>query len=117
VTVGRWRSRFIAKPLDGLVDEPRPGSPRTVTDDDVEAVIVKTLQETPNDATHWSTCSTAKTTGMSQSAICRIWRGFGLKPHLVDNFKLSSDPLFIDKARDIVGLYMFARLIMPWSCV
>jgi transposase len=106
VTVGRWRSRFIAKPLDGLVDEPRPGSPRTVTDDDVEAVIVKTLQETPNDATHWSTCSTARTTGMSQSAICQIWRAFGLKPHLVDTFKLSSDPLFIDKVRDIVGLYM-----------
>ena len=105
-TVGKWRSRFVAKRLDGLVDEPRPGSPRTVTDDAVEAVIVKTLQEKPDDATHWSTRSMAKTTGMSQSAISRIWRAFGLKPHLVDTFKLSSDPLFVDKLRDIVGLYM-----------
>src|SRR5665213_3556194 len=105
-TVGKWRSRFVAKRLDGLVDEARPGSPRTVTDDAVEAVIVKTLQEKPDDATHWSTRSMAKTTGMSQSAISRIWRAFGLKPHLVDTFKLSSDPLFIDKVRDIVGLYL-----------
>lgn len=106
VTVGKWRARFIAKRLDGLVDEPRPGSPRTVTDDAVEAVIVKTLQETPPEATHWSTRSMAKTTGMSQSAISRIWRAFGLKPHLVDTFKLSTDPLFTDKVRDIVGLYL-----------
>ena len=76
VTVGKWRSRFILKRLDGLVDEPRPGSPRTVSDEDVEAVIVKTLQEKPNDATHWSTRSMARTTGMSQSAISRIWRAF-----------------------------------------
>ena len=105
-TVGKSRCRFVAKRLDGLVDELRPGSPRTVTDDAVEAVIVKTLQEKPDDATHWSTRSMAKTTGMSQSAISRIWRAFGLKPHLVDTFKLSSDPLFVDKVRDIVGLYM-----------
>src|ERR1039458_1978618 len=105
-TVGKWRSRFILKRLDGLVDEPRPGSPRTITDDAVEAVIVKTLQEKPNDATHWSTRSMAKTAGMSQSTVSRMWRAFGLKPHLVDTFKLSSDPLFIDKVRDVVGLYL-----------
>jgi transposase len=105
-TVGKWRSRFVAKRLDGLVDEPRPGAPRKITDDAVEAVIVKTLEETPRDATHWATRSMAKSTGMSQSAISRIWRAFGLKPHLVDTFKLSTDPLFVDKVRDIVGLYM-----------
>ncbi len=105
-TVGKWRSRFFAKRLDGLLDEPRPGSPRTVTDDAVEAVIVKTLQEKPDDATHWSTRSMAKTTGRSQSAISRIWRAFGMQPHLVDTFKLSMDPLFVDKVRDIVGLYL-----------
>lgn len=106
VTVGKWRARFIAKRLDGLVDEPRPGSPRTVTDDKVEALIAKTLQETPTNATHWSTRSMATTTGMSQSAVSRIWRAFGLKPHMVDNFKLSTDPLFTDKVRDVIGLYM-----------
>jgi transposase len=92
--------------LDGLWDEPRPGAPRTVTDDDVERVIVKTLEETPANATHWSTRSLAASTGMSQSAVSRIWRAFGLKPHLVDSFKLSPDPLFIDKVRDVVGLYL-----------
>lgn len=102
-TVGKWRRRFLADRLDGLHDEPRPGTPRTISDDDVEAVIVKTLEETPVDATHWSTRSMAKATGMSQSAISRIWRAFGLKPHLVDTFKLSPDPLFVDKVRDIVG--------------
>lgn len=106
VTVGKWRGRFIAKRLDGLVDEPRPGAPRTVTDDKVEAVIVKTLQQTSTNATHWSTRSMATTTGMSQSAISRIWRAFGLKPHLIDTFKLSTDPLFTDKVRDVIGLYM-----------
>ena len=90
----------------GCWDEPRPGAPRTVTDDDVERVIVKTLEETPADATHWSTRSMAVSTGMSQSAVSRIWRAFGLKPHLVDSFKLSPDPLFIDKVRDVVGLYL-----------
>ena len=105
-TVGKWRSRFFAKRLDGLLDEPRPGSPRTVTDDAVEAVIVKTLQDKPDDATHWSTRSMAKTTGRSQSAISRIWRAFGMKPHLVDTLKLSMDALFVDKVRDIVGLYL-----------
>lgn len=105
-TAAKWRNRFVASRLDGLWDEPRPGAPRTVTDDDVERVIVKTLEETPVDATHWSTRSLAASTGMSQSAVSRIWRAFGLKPHLVDSFKLSPDPLFIDKVRDVVGLYL-----------
>jgi transposase len=106
VTVGKWRNRFIAKRLDGLIDEPRPGSPRKITDAHVEAVVVKTLEETPRDATHWSTRSMAKSAGLNQTAISRIWRAFGLKPHLVDTFKLSGDPQFIDKVRDVVGLYM-----------
>jgi transposase len=105
-TVGKWRRRFLEDRLDGLHDEPRPGAPRTISDNDVEAVIVKTLEETPLDATHWSTRSMANATGMSQSAVSRIWRAFGLKPHLVDTFKLSPDPLFVDKVRDIVGLYV-----------
>ena len=104
--VGRWRNRFIESRLDGLHDEPRPGAPRTIGDDDVEAVIVKTLEETPSDATHWSTRSMAEATGLSQSGVSRIWRAFGLKPHLVDTFKLSPDPLFVEKVRDIVGLYV-----------
>ena len=106
MTVGKWRSRFVSDRLDGLHDEPRPGGPRSIGDDDVERVIVKTLEETPRDATHWSTRSMAQAVGMSQSAVSRIWRAFGLKPHLVDTFKLSPDPLFIDKVRDIVGLYL-----------
>jgi len=105
-TVGKWRSRFAERRLDGLHDEPRPGKPRAISDRDVERVIVKTLEETPLDATHWSTRSLAKATGMSQSAISRIWRAFGLKPHLSEHFKLSPDPQFIDKVRDIVGLYL-----------
>jgi transposase len=105
-TVGKWRARFVAHRLDGLHDEPRPGGPRSITDDDVERVIVKTLEETPRDATHWSTRSMAQATGMSQSAVSRIWRAFALKPHLVDEFKLSPDPQFIDKVRDVVGLYL-----------
>jgi transposase len=105
-TVGRWRGRFARMGLDGLHDEPRPGRPRTVSDDDVERVIVKTLEEQPDDATHWSTRSMAAATGMSQSAVSRIWRAFGLKPHQSESFKLSPDPLFIDKVRDIVALYL-----------
>src|SRR5712691_5105245 len=105
-TVGKWRRRFAERRLEGLQDEPRPGKPRTITDRDVERVIVKTLEETPADATHWSTRSLARATGMSQSAISRIWRAFGLKPHLTESFKLSPDPQFIDKVRDIVGLYL-----------
>jgi transposase len=105
-TVGKWRTRFAELRLDGLHDEPRPGAARTITDADVEAVIVKTLEETPPDATHWSTRSMATATGMSQTAISKIWRAFGLKPHLSESFKLSPDPQFIEKVRDIVGLYL-----------
>lgn len=106
-TVGKWRKRFVACRLDGLSDEPRPGAPRTITDADVEMVITTTLEERPaNHDSHWSTRSMAAATGMSQTAISRIWRAFGLKPHLVDTWKLSTDPLFIDKVRDVVGLYL-----------
>jgi transposase len=105
-TVSKWRSRFVARRLEGLHDEPRPGAPRTISDDDVERVIVKTLEQTPRDATHWSTRSLAAATGMSQSAVSRIWRAFGLKPHLTETFKLSPDPQFIEKVRDVVGLYV-----------
>jgi transposase len=105
-TVNKWRARFLADRLDGLSDEPRPGAPRTIDDDRVETLIVKTLEETPVDATHWSTRSMAKATGMSQSSISRVWRAFGLKPHLTESFKLSTDPLFVDKVRDVVGLYL-----------
>ena len=105
-TVGRWRGRFATRGLDGLHDEPRPGKPRSITDADVERVLVKTLEERPVDATHWSTRSMARATGLSQTAISRIWRAFGLKPHRTEAFKLSPDPQFIDKVRDIVGLYL-----------
>ncbi len=105
-TVGKWRQRFIDQRLEGLHDEPRPGAPRTVTDEQVEAVVVKTLESLPKNATHWSTRSMAQATGLSQSAIVRIWHTFGLQPHRVETFKLSSDPLFIEKVRDVVGLYM-----------
>jgi transposase len=105
-TVGRWRGRFAKRGLDGLHDEPRPGKPRSIGDEDVERVIVKTLEQQPPGATHWSTRSMAQATGMSQTAVSRIWRAFGLKPHLVESFKLSPDPQFIEKVRDIVGLYL-----------
>jgi transposase len=105
-TVTKWRSRCVARRLEGLADEPRPGAARTITDQQVEQVLVMTLETTPKDATHWSTRSLAGHLGMSQSAISRIWRAFGLKPHLVDTFKLSTDPQFIDKVRDVVGLYL-----------
>jgi transposase len=102
----RWRSRFVAERLEGLLDEPRPGRPRTVADEQVEAVITRTLETTPKDATHWSTRSLAAELGMSQSAVSRIWRAFGLQPHRQDSWKLSRDPQFIDKVRDVVGLYL-----------
>jgi len=105
-TVGKWRRRFVIARLDGLFDDPRPGAPRTITDDRVEAVIVKTLEQKPKDATHWSTRSMARAMGMSQTSISLIWRAFGLQPHRAESFKLSTDPLFIEKVRDVVGLYL-----------
>jgi transposase len=105
-TVTKWRARFVARRLEGLADEPRPGAARTITHEQVEQVLVMTLETTPKGATHWSTRSLARTLGMSQSAISRIWRAFGLKPHLVDTFKLSTDPQFVEKVRDVVGLYL-----------
>lgn len=106
VTVGKWRRRYLAKGVDGLLDEPRPGAPRKITDAHVEQVISATLETKPEDATHWSTRSMARAVGMSQSAISRIWRAFSLQPHRTETFKLSKDPLFIEKVRDIVGLYL-----------
>lgn len=105
-TVGKWRRRFLEMGLDGLVDAPRPGAPRTITDEGVERVIAKTLEETPANATHWATRSMAEATGLSQSSISRIWRAFSLQPHRIETFKLSNDPLFVSKVRDIVGLYL-----------
>src|SRR3954470_13984981 len=104
--VTKWRTRFAEHRLDALTDEPRPGRPRTVTDEQVEEVIVKTLETTPKDATHWSTRSMAAEVGLTQSAVHRIWRAFGLQPHRQDTFKLSRDPLFVDKIHDVVGLYL-----------
>ena len=105
-TVTRWRKRFLDRRLEGLVDEPRPGAPRTITDEQVEQVIVQTLEATPADATHWSRASMAAQSGLSKSTVGRIWKTFGLKPHLSETFKLSTDPQFIDKVRDVVGLYL-----------
>lgn len=105
-TVGKWRRRFIRQGIDGLLDEPRPGAPRTIADEDVERVVTMTLESTPRDATHWSTRSMAKASGMTQTAVSRIWRAFALQPHRTETFKLSTDPLFIEKVRDIVGLYL-----------
>ena len=105
-TVGKWRARFLQRGVDGLLDEPRPGAPRKISDADVERVITLTLESTPDDATHWSTRSMARRVGLTQSAVSRIWRAFALQPHRTETFKLSRDPLFIEKVRDIVGLYM-----------
>ena len=105
-TVGKWRSRFVDKRLDGLLDEPRPGTPRKLSDADVERVLALTLESAPAAATHWSTRSLAAASGLSRASIHRIWRAFALQPHRTETFKLSKDPLFIDKVRDIVGLYL-----------
>src|ERR1039458_7454168 len=106
MTVAKWRGRFVAGRVDGLFDEPRPGKPRTISDEKVAQVITATLESTPRDATHWSTRSMAAHLGLSQSAVSRIWRAFGLQPHRVESFKLSTDPLFVEKVRDVVGLYL-----------
>ena len=103
-TAGRWRQRFVQKRLDGLVDEPRPGTPRRLSDAQVEQVITDTLEKTPRDATHWSTRTLAKELELSHATVGRIWRAFGLQPHRSETFKLSRDPLFVDKVRDVVGL-------------
>jgi len=105
-TVARWRGRFIKERLQGLMDEPRPGAPRQVGDELIEELLVRTLETTPRGATHWSTRSMAKASGVSASTVGRVWRAFGLKPHLSETFQLSTDPHFIEKVRDVVGLYM-----------
>jgi transposase len=104
--VGKWRRRFLAKRLDGLLDEPRPGAPRTITDAAVERVLTRTLETRPPAATHWSTRAMAQACGLSRGTVHRIWRAFALQPHRTETFKLSTDPLFIEKVRDIVGLYL-----------
>jgi transposase len=104
--VGKWRTRFLQKRLDGLLDEPRPGTPRRLSDAEVERVLTMTLESTPKNATHWSTRSLAAACGLSRSSVHRVWQAFALAPHRSETFKLSKDPLFIDKVRDIVGLYL-----------
>jgi transposase len=105
-TVGKWRSRFAKDRLAGLSDAPRPGQPRKISDAKVEEVVTRTLETTPENATHWSTRTMAKASGLTQNAVLRIWHAFGLKPHLQETFKLSTDPFFVEKVRDVVGLYM-----------
>src|SRR5277367_3818036 len=105
-TVGHWRKRFLQKRVDGLLDEPRPGAPRQMSDEQVEAVVVTTLESTPQGATHWSTRLMARHLGINQTSVSRIWRAFGLQPHRQETFVLSKDPLLVDKVRDIVGIYL-----------
>lgn len=105
-TVCKWRQRFATQRLDGLLDEPRPGAPRTVPDAAIERIVAQTLETMPAYATHWSTRGMARTSGVSRSTVHRIWRAFGLQPHRTETFKLSADPLFVEKVRDIVGLYL-----------
>jgi transposase len=105
-TVCKWRGRFVAQRVEGLLDAPRSGAPRSIDDARVDAVIARTLESVPSGATHWSTRTMAHAMGMSQTAISRIWRAFGLQPHRQETFKLSTDPMFVDKVRDIVGLYL-----------
>jgi hypothetical protein len=104
--VGKWRSRFVSKRMDGLLDELRPAAPRTVSDAKVERALTLTLESTPPEATHWSSRSMARKCGLSRSTVQRVWRAFALQPHRSETFKLSTDPLFIEKVRDIVGLYL-----------
>lgn len=105
-TVGKWRARFVEHRVDGLIDEPRPGRPPTISAEKVEDVVVSTLESTPTNATHWSRTKMAQRSGLSPSTIGRIWRSFELKPHREDGFKLSNDPLFVEKVYDVVGLYL-----------
>jgi transposase len=116
-TVSKWRARFVEHRLDGLLDAPRPGAPRTIEDTQVDAVIAKTLETVPEGATHWSTRLMAREAGMSQTAVSRIWRAFGLQPHRQETFKLSTDPFFVEKVRDIVGLYLDPPLMAMVLCV
>lgn len=116
-TVSKWRHRFIEQRLDGLLDAPRPGAPRSIDDERVDAVIARTLETVPAGATHWSTRTMARQMGMSQTSVGRIWRAFGLQPHRQETFKLSSDPLFVEKVRDIVGLYLKPPLKAMVLCV
>ena len=116
-TVCKWRGRFVAQRVEGLLDAPRSGAPRSIDDARVDAVIVRTLESVPSGATHWSTRTMAHAMGMSQTAISRIWRAFGLQPHRQETFKLSTDPMFVDKVRDIVGLYLDAPRRAMVLCV
>jgi len=116
-TVSKWRARFVEQRLDGLLDAPRPGAPRSIDDARVDAVIAKTLGSVPAGATHWSTRAMAREMVVSQTAVTRIWRAFGLQPHRQETFKLSSDPLFVEKVRDIVGLYLEQPIMALVLCV
>jgi transposase len=116
-TVGKWRSRFLQQRVDGLLDEPRPGKPRTISDERIERLVATTLNEMPRGSTHWSTRLLAQKLKVSQSTVSRVWRAFGLQPHRQETFKLSTDPLFIEKVRDIVGLYMQPPLKAVVLCV
>src|SRR6202789_3561575 len=113
--VGKWRARFLKDRLEGLYDEPRPGAPRKIGDDEVEKVIIQTLESTPRGQTHWSTRGLAEATGFSRMTISRIWRAFGLQPHRTDTFKLSPAPLLVEKVRDTIALY-FTRPNTRWYC-
>ena len=114
-TAGTWRNRFAERRMDGLYDEPRPGAPREIVDDEIAATIRKTLETRPQGRTHWSSRAMAKEIAHAPSTVQRIWRAFGLQPHRVETFKLSSDPLFVEKVRDIVG-FICRRRSAPWCC-